>query len=383
MGKGGSSTWRNRRQTENICNHEGKMTVHPLRLSVVDQSPVRTGGTAADALQETIALAAAVEELGYARYWVAEHHNLRNFAGTSPEILIGQIAAHTRAIRVGSGGVMLTHYSALKVAENFRMLETLFPGRIDLGIGRAPGSDQLTAAALAYPGRPRDVRYFPEQVRDVLAYLSDTVETDHTFAGVHAGPDNPTTIPEVWLLGSRYESAYMAATFGLPFSYAHFFGLGVNEGPAVVEGYRRHFRPSATLAEPRVNVTVHVLCAETEAEAKRLAVSRNLAKLQSTFGRPQGIPPVEAALAYPYTVEERAYIQEFSQTYIDGTPQQVKTKLEAVSALYQTTDIGIVTICYDFTDRVRSYELVAEVCGLKRQSTMPDATRRPSGSTPA
>jgi luciferase family oxidoreductase group 1 len=343
------------------------MTGQQLQLSIVDQSPVRQGGTAADALQETIALAVAAEELGYTRYWVAEHHNLPNFAGTSPEILVGQIAARTRTIRVGSGGVMLTHYSAFKVAENFRMLETLFPGRIDLGIGRAPGSDQLTAAALAYPGRPRDVRSFPEQVRDVLAYLSNEVDANHAFRGVHAGPGTTFTMPETWLLGSRYESAYMAAMFGLPFSYAHFFGIGVGEGPAIVEGYRRHFRPSAVLAEPRVNVTVHVLCADTADKAQRLAASRNLAKLQSTFGRAQGIPPVAAALAYPYTVEDLAYIREFSQTYIDGTPSQVKAKLEAVSALYQTSDIGIVTICYDFADRIRSYELVAEVCGLKRQ----------------
>jgi luciferase family oxidoreductase group 1 len=346
------------------------MAEQQLQLSIVDQSPVRHGGTAADALQESMALAVAAEALGYTRYWVAEHHNLPNFAGTSPEILIGQIAARTRTMRVGSGGVMLTHYSAFKVAENFRMLETLFPGRIDLGIGRAPGSDQLTAAALAYPGRPRDVRYFPEQVRDVLAYLRNEVDANHPFAGVHAGPGTAPTMPEVWLLGSRYESAYMAAMFGLPFSYAHFFGIGVEEGPAIVEGYRRHFRPSAVLPEPRVNVTVHVLCADTEERAQRLAASRNLAKLQTTFGRPDGIPPVAAALAHPYTMEELAYIREFSTTYIDGTPQQVQEKLQALSALYQTTDIGIVTICYDFTDRVRSYELVAEVCRLKRQGTI-------------
>jgi luciferase family oxidoreductase group 1 len=335
------------------------------QLSIVDQSPVRAGGTAAEALQETIALAIAAEELGYTRYWVAEHHNLPNFAGTSPEILIGQIAARTRTIRVGSGGVMLTHYSAFKVAENFRLLETLFPGRVDLGIGRAPGSDQLTAAALAYPGRPRDVRHFPEQIRDVLAYLANEVDLNHPFAGVRAGPGTGTTVPEVWLLGSRYESAYLAAMFGLPFSYAHFFGIGVQEGPAIVASYRQHFRPSALLSEPRVNVTVHVLCAETAEKAQHLAASRNLAKLKTTFGRPDGIPPVEVALAYPYTVEERAYIREFSQTYIDGNPKQVKEKLEAVSALYQTTDLGIVTICYDFADRLRSYELIAEVCELK------------------
>jgi luciferase family oxidoreductase group 1 len=341
-----------------------------LRLSVVDQAPVHAGGTAAEALQETIALAVAVEALGYTRYWVAEHHNLGNFASTSPEILIGQIAARTRTIRVGSGGVMLTHYSAFKVAENFRLLETLFPGRIDLGIGRAPGSDQLTAAALAYPGHPRDVRYFPEQVRDVLAYLADDVDPKHPFAGVHAGPGQ-AAMPEVWLLGSRYESAYLAAMFGLPFSYAHFFGIDVQDGPAIVESYRHHFRPSVYLSQPRVNVTVHVLCAETEEQARRLASSRNLAKLKTVLGRREGIPSVETALAYPYTMDDLTYIRQFSQSYIDGDPQQVKARLETISTLYQTTDIGIVTICYAFADRVRSYELLAEAYGLKRQGAVP------------
>jgi luciferase family oxidoreductase group 1 len=336
-------------------------------LSIVDQAPVRQGGTAAEALQETIALAVAADALGYARYWVAEHHNLANFASTSPEILIGQIAARTRAIRVGSGGVMLTHYSAFKVAENFRLLETLFPGRIDLGIGRAPGSDQLTAAALAYPGRPRDVRFFPEQVRDVLAYLGDTVEAQHPFAQVHAGP-GPGTMPEVWLLGSRYESAHLAAMFGLPFSYAHFFGLDVDTGPLIVDSYRQHFRPSVYGAEPRVNVTVHVICADTEEQAQRLAASRNLTKLKTALGRREGVPSVQAALAYPYTVEDVAYIRQFSASSIEGTPQQVKAQLEVIRAQYNTSDIGVVTVCHDFADRLRSYELVAAVCGLKRQA---------------
>jgi luciferase family oxidoreductase group 1 len=348
-------------------SHRGEIRVEaPLQLSVLDQSPVRQGGTAAEALQETIALAVATEAMGYRRFWVAEHHNLGNFAGTSPEILIGQIAARTRTMRVGSGGVMLTHYSALKVAENFRVLESLYPGRIDLGIGRAPGSDPLTAAALAYPGMPRDVRHFPQQVIDLLAYLRDRLDPSHPFAGVHAAPGQPTHIPEVWLLGSRIESAHLAATLGLPFSYAHFFGMGVEDGPLIVESYRRRFRPSEYVAEPRVNVAVHVLCAETEAEALRLASSRNLMKLRSALGDRQGVPPVEEALAYPYRPEELAYLEPAKRAYIDGDPQQVKAKLEDLADRYQTRDLTVVTICYDFADRLRSYELVAEVCELKR-----------------
>jgi luciferase family oxidoreductase group 1 len=335
-----------------------------LQLSVVDQSPVRAGGTAADALQETIALAVATEAMGYQRYWVAEHHNLPNFASTSPEVLIGQIAARTRTIRVGSGGVMLPHYSAFKVAENFRLLESLYPGRIDLGLGRAPGSDQLTAIALAYPGRPRDAAQYPQQVVDLIGFLSASLPPDHPFANVHPGPSDGT-MPEVWLLGSQSESAYMAATFGLPFSYAQFFGIGAHQGPAIVANYRRHFKPSAFLSEPKVNVALHVLCAETEEKARRLAASRNLAKLKTALNQRGGVPTVEEALSYPYTREERAYIEEFSQSYVDGDPQQVRAKLETISEMYQTTDISIVTICYSFADRVRSYELVAESCGLK------------------
>jgi len=338
--------------------------VEKLTLSVVDQSPVRQGSTAADALRETVALAVATEKLGYRRFWVAEHHNLPGFAGTTPEIMVGQIAAHTGTIRVGSGGVMLSHYSALKVAETFRVLESLYPGRIDLGIGRAPGSDPRTAAALAYPGGVRDIRDFPEQVDDVIAYLADALDPAHPFAGVHAGP-TPATMPEVWLLGSGLDSAYLAAERGLPFSYAHFFGIGVEHGPAIVESYRSHFRPSAFLSEPKVNIAVQVLCAESEEEARRLAASRNLVRLRIVLGRRGGVPSVEEALAYPYTPQERAFIAQHNRTTVDGDPQQVKSKLEAIAAQYQTTDLSIVTICYDFAARVRSYELVAEACGIR------------------
>ena len=334
-----------------------------LTLSVVDQSPVREGGTAADALRETTELARATEALGYVRYWVAEHHNLPNFAGTSPEILIGQIAGRTSTIRVGSGGVMLSHYSALKVAETFRLLESLYPGRIDLGIGRAPGSDQITAAALAYPGQIRDIHHFPQQVSDLLGYLSDSLDSNHPFSGVRAGP-GCSTKPEVWMLGSRYESALLAAQLGLPFSYAQFFGVGVEEGPSIVEGYRRSFQPSAYLSQPLVNVGVHVLCAETEEEAVRLGASRNLARLESVLGRPRGIPSVEDALSYRYRSDESAFVDMYLRRCIDGNPQQVAEGIGAIAESYQTSDISIVTICYGFAERLRSYELVAQACGI-------------------
>ena len=335
-----------------------------LILSVVDQSPVRRGSTAADALRETIELAVATEALGYQRYWLAEHHSLPNFAGTSPEILIGQVAGRTSTIRVGSGGVMLSHYSAFKVAENFRMLASLYPGRIDLGVGRAPGSDHLTAAALSYPSRTKDISHFPQQVQDLIGHLNGNLGPDHVFTSIQAAPGCPVA-PDVWLLGSRYESAYMAAELGLPFGYAHFFGIAVEEGPAIVDGYRQNFRPSQFLAEPKVNVGVQVMCAETEEEAQRLASSRDLARLHSMTGRASGIPTPEEALAYQYQANEWAFTQQYQRVCADGNPQQVKEKLEAVAESYQTADLSVVTICYGFEERVRSYELVAEVCGIQ------------------
>jgi luciferase family oxidoreductase group 1 len=338
--------------------------IQKLVLSVVDQSPIREGGTTAEALQETIKLAMAAESFGYQRYWVAEHHNLPNFAGTSPEMLVGQIAAHTRSIRVGSGGVMLSHYSPLKVAENFRILDALYPGRIDLGIGRAPGSDQLTAAALAFPGPPRTIERFPQQVTDILGYLAGKMAENHPFAQVQATPAAGETAPEVWLLGSRYESAYLAAQLGLPFAYAHFFGMGSQDGPTIVEGYRQHFQPSEHLSEPRINVGVQVVCAETEEEALRVASSRNLGRLRSVTGRARGIPSVEDALNYQYRADELAFVQQYARNCVDGDPQQVKQGLEAIAERYQTPDLSVVTICHRFEDRVRSYELVAGACGI-------------------
>lgn len=336
-----------------------------LLLSVVDQSPVRDGGTAGDALWDSIHMAEEAEKLGYARYWLTEHHSSTNLAGTSPEILIGQVAARTSTIRVGSGGVMLSHYSALKVAETFRVLTALYPDRIDLGIGRAPGSDPITAAALAYPGRPNEVHHYPQQVADLLGHLNGRLDPDHVFAGIRAGPGVPNA-PDVWMLGSKYESAFMAAQLGLPFAYAHFFGLGVEEGPAIAEQYRKNFVPSEYLSEPKINVGVQVLCAETEEDALRIAASRNLGRLYSRTGRGKGIPTVEEALAYSFRADELEFVQQYQRLCVDGDPQQVKEGLEKIAEMYQTPDLSIVTSCYAYADHLHSYQLVAEVCEIGR-----------------
>jgi luciferase family oxidoreductase group 1 len=339
--------------------------VTELTLGVVDQSPIQRNGKAVDALQKTIDLAQAVEKMGYHRYWVAEHHSSGGFAGTAPEILIGQIAARTNRIHVGSGGVMLTHYSAFKVAEVFSMLEALHPGRIDLGIGRAPGSDQLTAAALAYPKGQVDVGHFPQQVVDVLGHLSGTMDTEHPFVKLKVQPgQQPETVPEIWLLGSSDYSARLAAEIGMPFSFADFFGHTTDHGPVVTEMYRRQFKPSGYLSEPKLNVTVQVMCADSEERAQFIASSRNLSKLNSMMGNRGGFIPPEEASMYQANDAEQQILGNYMKGYVDGDPQQVHAKLLAVSERYATTDINIVTNCYYFADRVRSYELVAEAFGM-------------------
>jgi luciferase family oxidoreductase group 1 len=332
-------------------------------LSVLDQSPIRSGGTAAEAVQETLQLAEIADRLGYHRYWLAEHHSSGALASSSPEILIGQVANRTAHLRVGSGGVMLSHYSALKVAENFRMLETLFPGRIDLGIGRAPGSDQRTARALRQGLEQLGIERFPEQVADLIGFLHDRLEPDHPFAGVRAMPAGPSA-PEVWLLGSSDASAVYAAQFGAAFSFAHF--ISTEGGPEAMQTYRAAFRPSVSLAEPRANAAVFALCADTESEARRLAKSRDLFLLRLYTGRFGPYPSVEEAEGYPYTNRDLAIIHHTRQRTIAGAPEQVRERLLALGAEYGVDELVIVSMTHDFKARVRSYELLAEAFGLPR-----------------
>ena len=337
------------------------MSPSAISLSVLDQSPVRAGGTAAQAFAETLELARAADRLGYRRYWVAEHHSTEGLAGAAPEILVERIASETSSIRVGSGGVMLTHYSPLKVAETFRVLETLHPGRIDLGIGRAPGSDGLTARALQAGPGALPVEYFPTQVRDLLGYLGDGLPAEHPFARIRVTPE-PSGRPEVWLLGSSDQSAMVAAYLGCAFSFAHF--INDEGGPEIMAAYRDHFRPSAALAAPRGSIGVFVLCADTEVAARRLAASRDLWRLRLDRGELGPIPTVEEALDYPYTESELVRIAYHRRRQVIGAPEQVKARLLELAALYGVDEMIVVSICYDFAARMRSYALLAEAFDL-------------------
>lgn len=353
-------------------------------LGVLDQSPVRSGGSPADAVRETLALAEAADALGYHRYWLAEHHSTAGLAGSCPEVLIGQVAARTRRLRVGSGGVMLSHYSPLKVAECFRMLETLFPGRIDLGIGRAPGSDQRTARALALGPGAAGLEHFPAQVADVLGFLHGALPAGHPFAGVEAMPAGPTA-PEVWLLGSSDESAAIAARLGTAFAFAHF--INADGGEEVARAYRRDFRPSPWLGAPRTGVAVFAVCADTEEQAERLALSRDLFVVRLYTGRPGPYPSVEEALRHPYSDRERLIALHARQRTVAGMPEQVKARLLSLGAAYGADELVIVTITHDPAARLRSYALLAEAFGLSRNervaasaSAAPSAGARPQAS---
>lgn len=331
------------------------------KLSVLDQSPIRKGCTPADALRETVALARRADALGYHRYWLAEHHSSGGLAGSAPEILIGQVLAETRGLRVGSGGVMLSHYSSLKVAESFRVLEAFYPGRVDLGIGRAPGSDQRTAMALAHGPGALGIEHFPAQIQDLIGYLRDELPDDHPFRHIQAMPSG-ATVPELWLLGSSGQSAAYAAYFGCAFSFAHF--INPQGGDRVMQAYRDQFRPSVLLPEPEGSIGVYVICAESEEEAARLALSRRLWILNLYRGRTGPVPTVEEAENYPYTEEDEVLLRHARGRTISGTPDQCRARLLALGESYGVDEFVIVTICPEFETRVRSYELLAEAFGL-------------------
>lgn len=328
-----------------------------LQLGVLDQSPIGEGSTPSQALRNSLDLAELTDALGYSRYWVAEHHATPSLACAAPEILIGAIAPRTRRIRVGSGGVMLPHYSPLKVAETFSTLSGLHPERVDLGLGRAPGTDPMTMLALQRDRRHAPGDDFIEQLMELLGLLEGSLPPNHPFAR-HAGtlPGLPER-PEPWLLGSSPQSAIWAGELGLPYSFADFINP---QGAAIVADYRGRFVDAERLAAPYVSVGVIAICAETEEEAERLASSRRMMLSLLKQGRLIEIPPVEKALRYletrtPGTGDRRAVI---------GSPDQVRAGLEAVAAEYGANELLVLTITHDHAARRRSYELIAEAFGL-------------------
>jgi luciferase family oxidoreductase group 1 len=334
-----------------------------VRISILDQSPIVSGHTPAQAIHATLELARAADRLGYHRYWLAEHHAMKGLADPCPEILLGQVAAATTRIRVGTGGVLLPYYSPLKVAEVFRMYEALFPGRIDLGIGRAPGGDLLTARALnadAFAGEDR----FPMQVQETVGYMNDALPPDYPFHAVKAMPAGPTS-PEVWLLGSSDYSGSLAAYLGLRFSFAHF--ISAHGGPAVMRGYRGDFRPVYRDEQPYCMVAVFAICAPTQAQAERLAASIDLRRLQMTRGEEEPIATIEDALARPYTEAERAIIQKERARAVIGAPDEVKQRLLELKEQFLADELMVITITGDYASRLRSYELLAGAFGLHAQ----------------
>jgi luciferase family oxidoreductase group 1 len=339
-----------------------------LKLGVVDQSPVRTGGTAADAVRETLELARITERLGYSRYWLAEHHSTNSFAGSSPAVLIPAVAAATREMRVGSGGVMLSHYSPLQVAENFRMLETLFPGRIDLGLGRAPGGDGGTVLALQYGRGQVGIDNFPTQVEDLIGWMTDAFEEGHPFRRVRAMPRAPTA-PEVWLLGSGGSSAHYAAHLGCGYSFAQF--ISGQDGAGLMRQYRERYQPSPRQPGPMGSVGLGVICAETGAEARRLSASLELWQRRIMRGRDRGIPSPDEALEEMGSTWTPPRLGDDGARMIAGDPGEVRDELRRFAARYGVDELMIVTVTHDRAARVRSYELIADAMGLQPRAEHP------------
>ena len=332
-----------------------------MKLSVLDQSTASKGRTEDTAIRETLDLARHCDALGYHRYWVSEHHNTGNIVGTAPEILMAAIGATTRKIRVGSAGVMLPHYSSLKVAEQFRVLEAIAPGRIDLGLGRAPGSDQRTAYALN--PATNNAEDFPQQVYELQAWVSGApLDSRHPFHMLKAHPLGPTS-PEIWILGSSDYGARLAAHFGLPYAFAYFFtdGRGMEEA---LELYRRNYRPSERHPEPRATICVWALAADTEEEARRLAMTREHARILRDLGIRDALVSPEEAATYPYTDAQRMSIESMRRKAFVGTAEQVKSQLTALAGRLDLDELVIVTWTYDPAPRYRSYELLAKAFDL-------------------
>lgn len=327
-----------------------------MRLSILDQSPIIRGHGARRAIEETLALARRAEELGYHRYWLAEHHAIAALADPCPEILLARLGAETKRLRIGTGGVLLPYYSAFRTAESFRMLEALYPGRVDLGIGRAPGGDARTAHAVGGGTFP-DAARFPEQVQELVAHLDGTLPKGHPFENVRVQPEGETS-PEVWLLGSSDYSGALAAELGLPFAFAHF--INPRGGEAVTQFYRSRFKAGRE-PKPRVIVCTFAICAESDAEAERLAAPIDLRRLHMALNVDAPFPTDEEAAQHRYSHEERSYVAAQRARAVLGSPETCRRELEALAGRYGADEVMVLTITGAYETRLRSYELLSEM----------------------
>jgi luciferase family oxidoreductase group 1 len=340
--------------------------IHLMKLSILDQSPSREGVSPDASIRESIALAQHCEALGYYRYWVSEHHSSEAVAGSAPEILMAAIAATTSTIRVGSAGIMLPHYSPLKVAEQFRVLEAIAPGRIDLGVGRAPGSDGRTALALN-PNAAAAADNFPTALRDLQAWSGgNELPEQHPFRVIRAEPTGPFA-PEIWVLGSSNYGAQVAAFFGLPYCYAYFFNDGQGAEQAL-QIYRDTYRPSALNPEPHSSVTVWVFAGETQEEADFHYQSRAIARLMRDRGQYIALPSPKTAAAFALTDIERAHMARIQARALSGTATDVAARLRTLTAELQVDEVAIITTAYDTAARAKSYTLLAREFALAEQN---------------
>jgi luciferase family oxidoreductase group 1 len=340
-----------------------------IRLSILDQSPIRHNSDAPAALQETIRLAKLADRLGYTRYWLSEHHNTITLAGASPEILIARLAAETTRIRIGSGGIMLPNHSTLKVAEDFRLLEALYPGRIDLGLGRAPGGDRLTAHLLN-PTNTFDPNEYIRQIRDLYAFLADTPSPGNYEGKIRAIPRIDTQ-PDLWMLTSSGESAHLAAHFGMALCYAQF--INPVGGAAAIRTYREGFKPSPALPHPQAAVGIFAFCSEDSVKVEETQALIDYRMLGFEKGRYDEIPTYAAASAYAYTPAERERILANRARTVIGTPDVVRTKFEDLAREFDVDEIVISTFTGHAEDRMHSYELLADIFGLNAARPSPKA----------
>jgi luciferase family oxidoreductase group 1 len=345
-----------------MCREGNSVTdAKKYRLSVLDVSPVATGSTSTEALRNTLDLAQLTDRLGFTRYWLAEHHNTPLIASSAPEIMIGHVASVTNRIRVGSGGIMLPNHTPLKVAETFRVLEALHPGRVDLGLGRAPGTDSLTALALRRSRELLGADDFPARLQDLLTFLDHGFPPGHPLERIRAMPDD-VPMPEVWLLGSSDFSAELSARLGLRFAFAHH----IQPLPAIaaLRMYREHFQPSEYRKEPEALIGVSVVCAETDARAEEIARPLQLTLLRFRSGKMGRFPSIEEAKDYPYTPDEREIMELNRDRNIIGSPKSVRARLTQLAEAAAVDEIMVTTMTHEHADRRRSYELLADAFGL-------------------